>query len=131
MARVNAWIFVGIGLFVIAISIFMYDELRFFIVLGGIMTLYGLGKLAVNKAEKKWDKVEDTDPIRVDEKNNPYLQQHVQNQHRKQQRRVQHQAHKDHQQRAQHSQQRGKYCPSCGYHLAATHRFCGACGQQV
>jgi hypothetical protein len=139
MGRISGWIFIGIGFVVIAVSIFMYDTLKFFIVLGGIMTLYGLGKLTVEKMENKYEKPEDDGPVLLDERQNPYLQRQTQKQQHKQQ-----QVHHQHHQQAQHRhiqhkghqqhrqvQHRGKYCTSCGGHVAASHSFCGYCGAQA
>ncbi len=124
MARISGWIFISIGFVVIAVSIFMYDTLKFFIVLGGFMTLYGLGKLAVATFQQKWEKVESGNGIHINEHQNPYLQQQEQQMQRGHPKL--HQA-----QRHAYYQQRAKYCSQCGTVMAVSHRFCNQCGHRA
>ena len=72
---ISGWIFIAIGFVVISVSIFFYDTLRFFIVIGGIMTLYGLGKLAYDKMEKQFlPKDTDWEPVDLNKAKNPYIE---------------------------------------------------------
>ena len=72
---ISGWIFIGIGFVVISVSIFFYDTLKFFIVIGGIMTIYGLGKLAYDKVEKQFIlKEEEWGPVDLNKAKNPYIE---------------------------------------------------------
>lgn len=72
---ISGWVFIGIGFIVIAVSIFFYNTLKFFIVIGGIMTLYGLGKLAYDKVERQF-KTNDKEwePVDLNKAKNPYIE---------------------------------------------------------
>ncbi len=155
---INGWVFIGVGFIVVAISIFFYDTLKIFIALGGLMTLYGLGKLSYDNLKAKiFPKDEEEVPVDLNKAQNPYLQQKAvqrpqqpaqQIQHHQaahQQQRVQHQVHPQqrqsqqtqyaHPQRAQiqhraahPQQQQGRYCHGCGAAKQPHHRFCAHCG---
>ncbi|MBI5003068.1 hypothetical protein HZC31_06805 [Candidatus Woesearchaeota archaeon] len=115
---INGWVFIGVGFIVMAVSIFFYDTLKIFIALGGLMTLYGLGKLSYDNLKAKiFPKDEEEGPIDLNKAQNPYIQQkaaqrpqqaaqqiqHHQTAHPAQQQRVQHQgqAHPQHRQSQQ------------------------------
>src|SRR3989339_639580 len=108
---INGWVFISVGFIVMAVSIFFYDTLKIFIALGGLMTLYGLGKLSYDNLKAKiFPKDEEEGPVDLNKAQNPYLQQkaaqqmqHHQTAHPAQQQRVQHQgqAHPQHRQNQQ------------------------------
>src|SRR3989339_841827 len=78
---INGWVFISVGFIVMAVSIFFYDTLKIFIALGGLMTLYGLGKLSYDNLKAKiFPKDEEEGPVDLNKAQNPYLQQRVQHQ---------------------------------------------------
>lgn len=73
---INGWVFIGVGFVVMAVSIFFYDTLKIFIALGGLMTLYGLGKLSYDNLKAKiFPKDEEEGPVDLNKVKNPYLEQ--------------------------------------------------------
>ena len=113
---INGWVFIGVGFIVMEVSIFFYDTLKIFIALGGLMTLYGLGKLSYDNLKAKiFPKDEEEGPVDLNKAQNPYLQQKAaqrpqqaaqqiqqhQVAHPAQQQRAQHQAHPQHRQSQQ------------------------------
>lgn len=158
ISGLSGWVFIIVGLIVIAVSIFFYDTLKFFIAIGGFMVLYGLGKLSYDKLkESLFPKEEEEEPVNLDKVPNPYLQQQraqrlpapsaqqVLNQHRKpvqhpavrQQYQATHAApHAPHsaalpQHRAAVPSHRYRYCHNCGSALRAGDRFCSLCGTRA
>lgn len=104
---INGWVFIGIGFVVIAVSIFFYDKLKIFIAIGGIMTLYGMGKISYDQLKAKvFPKEEEEGPINLDKTVNPYIQQEKAKQaayqQQMQQQRTQHAQMQRQQQTAQH-----------------------------
>lgn len=145
---INGWVFIGIGFIVIAVSIFFYDTLKFFIVIGGIMTIYGLGKLTYDKVEKQFAmKDDDWGPVDLNKAKNPYVEKIEQEKRnsgqQEQQRAVQqrapqqmrqqqtHQMHYLDQTAHQEQRMSGRYCGSCGSPIAQHHRFCTQCGSRT
>ncbi|MBI5073458.1 hypothetical protein HZA99_06600 [Candidatus Woesearchaeota archaeon] len=138
---ISGWVFIGIGFVVIAVSIFFYNTLKFFIVIGGIMTLYGLGKLAYDKVEKQF-KTDDKEwePLDLNKAKNPYIEkmeQEKRNAQMQQRPMTQQGAQQTQQQQIQHQMQRpahqisGRYCANCGSQIAPHHRFCTQCGART
>ncbi len=141
---INGWVFIGVGFVVMTVSIFFYDTLKIFIVIGGLMTLYGLGKLSYDNLKAKIFPKEEEGPINLNKVENPYLQRAAHPQRTEQrvapqqiqyraaapmQQRVQHHS----QQQTQYAQQRaahpqGRYCHGCGAPKQPHHRFCAHCG---
>lgn len=134
MAKISGWAFIVVGFIIIAISIFLYDTLKLFIVLGGFMTLYGLGKISYERFKDQFlPKDEEEGPVDLDKTQNPYLQP--------QQARPQQYAAVQGQQQAQqlahqHTRQgtaapARHYCSACGRQLHSGDRFCGSCGARI
>ena len=157
ISGISGWVFIIIGLIVIAVSIFFYDTLKIFIAIGGFMVLYGLGKLSYDKLKASlFPKEEEEEPVDLDKVPNPYLQgqqrqpqrlpapsaQQVLSQHR---RPLQHPAVRQQYQATHaaphivaHPQHRAavpshghRYCHSCGTALRSGDRFCSLCGARV
>ncbi|PIN79823.1 hypothetical protein COV16_02205 [Candidatus Woesearchaeota archaeon CG10_big_fil_rev_8_21_14_0_10_34_8] len=131
MAKISGWIFISIGFLVIAVSIFFYDTLKFFIVLGVLMSLYGLGKISFSRIK---DFITPPDiegkAVNLDKVENPYLKNNAPRQrqigHRPQQHKIPHKNTGQH-----HITHKGNYCSNCGAHLSANHRFCSHCGARA
>lgn len=137
----NEWIFIIVGLVVIAISIYFYDTLKIFIAIGGFMCLYGLGKMSYNKFKNEMFPKEEDEPVDLNKVPNPYMQktpQHITH-HKPVQTTPAAAMHKQHivHQRPIHSPvQRvqpsaAKYCHSCGKPVHSQHRFCSSCGARL
>ncbi len=133
---INEWVFIIIGLVVVAVSIYFYNTLKLFIVLGSFMCLYGLGKMSYNQMKNKIFPKDEEEPVDLNKVPNPYLgqqsqlPQRVQQPQHVQQRQVQHHiVHRQHSQQAHHSAV--KYCHSCGQPVHKQHRFCASCGARL
>lgn len=157
ISGISGWVFIIIGLIVIAVSIFFYDTLKIFIAIGGFMVLYGLGKLSYDKLkESLFPKEEEEEPVNLDKVPNPYLQRQQQRAQQlpapaAQQVLAQHQRPMQHpvvrqQYQATHAAARPvghpqhraavpshghHYCHSCGTALRSGDRFCSLCGARV
>jgi arginine exporter protein ArgO len=135
----SEWIFIIVGLVVIAISIYFYDTLKIFIAIGGFMCLYGLGKMSYNKLKEEIFPKDEDEPVNLNKVPNPYMQKttHATAQplQKAQQHKVQHPQHAVHKQQVQQRQmpmqQRGKYCHACGKPVHPMHRFCSSCGSRL
>ena len=147
----NEWIFIIIGLVVIAISIYFYDTLKIFIAIGGAMCLYGLGKMSYNKFRDEMFPKDEDEPVNLNKVPNPYMhknnkppaaqpQQKVQQPQHKIQQQHPHQVPKLQQivhrpQQVQYKQQQAqshtKYCHACGKPVHSMHRFCSSCGSRM
>ena len=146
ISGMSGWVFITVGFVLIAVSIFFYDTLKIFVALGGLMTIYGLGKLSYDRFKAQiFPKDEDDKPLDLNKTTNPYLQQkpqqqapmqHVLSQHKRAAPIVHPQ-----QQRPSYPQQpvhrtpshspTAKYCHSCGSPLHPHHRFCSSCGARL
>jgi len=134
---INEWIFIIIGLVVVAISVYFYNTLKIFIVLGGFMCLYGLGKMSYNQMKDKMFPKDEEEPVDLNKAPNPYLQA----QQSQLPQRAQHQQPQQVQQRPVHRQQQVqqykqphsamKYCHSCGQPVHHQYRFCASCGARL
>ncbi len=133
MAKISGWAFVIVGFIIIAISIFLYDTLKFFIVLGGLMTLYGLGKISYERFKDQFLPSEEEEPVDLDKTQNPYLQpQRSQSQQSaavQKQQQAQQLAHQPTRQGTAASARH--YCTACGRQLRQGDRFCGNCGTRM
>ncbi|MFA6888715.1 MAG: hypothetical protein WC254_04440 [Candidatus Woesearchaeota archaeon] len=149
----NEWIFIIIGLVVVAISIYFYNTLKIFIVLGGFMCVYGLGKMSYNQMKDKMFPKDEEEAVDLNKVPNPYVQSQQSQQSQLPQQQVQHQRAQhvvQHRvQSAQHqqvqkqqqvqqyrqqpvqSQHSGKYCHSCGKPVHHQHKFCVSCGARL
>ncbi len=121
---INGWVFICIGFVVIAVSIFFYDTLKFFIIIGGIMTIYGLGKLSYDKVKTQLMPKEEEWPMDLNKTPNPYIQDQ-----QKQQQNMQ--RHSQQQRQMTQTVMQGRYCGSCGSSVAVHHRYCTQCGNKV
>lgn len=137
MAKISGWAFVIVGFIVIAVAIFLYDTLKFFIVLGGLMTLYGLGKISYERFKDQFLPSEEEEPVDLDKTPNPYLQpQRARSQQyaavqkpQQAQQQVQQLAHQHIRQGTAASARH--YCTACGRQLRQGDRFCGNCGARM
>ena len=134
MAKISGWVFIVVGFIIIAISIFLYDTLNFFILLGGIMTLYGLGKISYERFKEQFLPTDEEEPVDLDKTPNPYLQpqrtapcsQYAAVQ--RSQQALQRGQQLAHQGTAAHARH---YCTACGRQFHTGDRFCGSCGTRV
>ena len=69
----SEWIFIIVGLVVIAISIYFYDTLKIFIAIGGFMCIYGLGKMSYNKFRDEMFPKDEDEPVDLNKVPNPYM----------------------------------------------------------
>ena len=157
--KIPGYLFILVGVFVVVASL-LIEDLKVFIVVGGLFIIYGLTRMGLNKlTEVLSPKVEETVSQRLDAKDNPYLkpqekgfggqqnqglhQQNIHNQQYQQggnqqqarhpQQQAQRQVHHTQQQRQAHHQQARGYahCSSCGAKNVGHARFCNGCGSQL
>lgn len=107
ISDINGWVFISVGFIVMAVSIFFYDTLKFFIAIGGFMTLYGLGKLSYDNLKAKiFPKDEEEVPVDLNKAQNPYIKKATQQRQQAQpQQHIPHRQPTMHQQQVQHPQQ--------------------------
>jgi len=138
MASINGWVFLIIGAVVAGWSLWL-GNLPFFVIVGGIFAIYGVGKIIVknvtkpsnlNSAQASQNHSHHPSNLRAQTAQNTMHSAHNHQLHAQHQDNQQNTAHTHQHQTYNPAQQSVAYkvCPNCKKQFHATYRFCPYCG---
>lgn len=149
MAKISGWWHLGIGLFILTVSLIIGDGLLAFAFVGGGMVLWGMGKLFIarmknpkndiGKAPSKHhaydhshNQMHNRRPGHINPNHTPHHQHiNTDNQNRQQHAQDQHNYHNQQYNQQQAHQPKIFFCRGCGNRLRLHDNFCSHCGMKI